>query len=48
MAYNMKIKDTPFNDTHELPLPKMSEIPFKPDFQTIDRIKTTMFGSYEF
>ncbi|WP_170134432.1 hypothetical protein [Desulfobacter hydrogenophilus] len=48
MAYNMKIKDTSFDDTHELPLPKMSEIPFKPDLQTIDRIKTTMFGSYEF
>ena len=46
MAYNMKIKDTPFNDTHELPLPKMPEIPFKPDLQTIDRIKTTMAGSY--
>ncbi len=44
-AYNMKIKDTPFNGTHELPLPKMPEIPFKPDLQTIDRIKTTMIGS---
>lgn len=48
MAYNMKIKDTPFNDTHELPLPQMPEIPFKPDLQTIDRIKTTMISSYEF
>lgn len=48
MAYNMKIKDTPFKDTYELPLPKMPEIPFKPDLQTIDRIKSSMFSSYEF
>ena len=45
MAYNMKLKDTPFNDTHELPLPKMPEIPFKPDLATINRIKKTMFCS---
>ena len=36
MAYNLGIKDTPFNDTHELHLPKGSEILFKPDLQTID------------
>jgi hypothetical protein len=36
MAYNLKIKNTPFNDTHELPLPKGSKMLFKPDFQTVD------------
>lgn len=46
MAYNMKLKDTPFNSTHALPLPRMPEIPFKPDLKTIDRIKTAMTGSY--
>jgi hypothetical protein len=44
MAYNMKLKDTPFNGTHALPLPRMPEIPFKPDLDTIDRIKTQMIG----
>nr|WP_320192333.1 ribonuclease H-like domain-containing protein [uncultured Desulfobacter sp.] len=47
-AYNMKIKNTPFNATHELPLPKMPQIPFKPDLQTIDRIKTTMIDAYDY
>lgn len=42
MAYNMKLKDTPFSRTHQLSLPKVPEIPFKPDVKTIDRIKTTM------
>jgi len=45
MAYNMKIKDTPFIDTHEIPLPKLPEIPFKPDLATIDRIKHSIFSS---
>ena len=48
MAYNMKIKDTPFKDTHALPLPKMPDIPFRPDLETIDRIKRATFRSYEF
>jgi hypothetical protein len=41
MAYNLRIKDTPFNETHELFLPKGSGIPCKPDLQTVDRMKTT-------
>lgn len=45
MAHNMKIKNTPFNGTHELPLPAMPEIPFKPDLPTIDRIKGALFGN---
>ena len=45
-AYNMKLKDTPFNATHALPTPKIPEIPFRPDLETIDRIKTAMIGSY--
>lgn len=43
MAYNMKLKNTPFNGTHQLPLPKMPDIPFKPHLQTIDRIKADMW-----
>ena len=45
-AYNMKLKETPFNATHVLPMPRIPEIPFKPDLKTIDRIKTAMIGSY--
>ena len=48
MAYNMKIKDTPFNKSHQLPLPIVPEIPFKPDLITIDRIKREVFRSSEF
>nr|WP_319493276.1 hypothetical protein [uncultured Desulfobacter sp.] len=42
----MKLKGTPFSTTHALPMPRMPEIPFKPDLKTIDRIKTAMIGSY--
>ncbi|MCG8553437.1 MAG: ribonuclease H-like domain-containing protein, partial [Desulfobacterales bacterium] len=45
-AYNMKLKDTPFRETHQLPLPKIPELPFKPDLQTIERIKGRMADSY--
>lgn len=47
MAYNMKIKDTPFYESHQLELPVRPEIPFKPDLATIDRLKTQIFGSSE-
>nr|WP_321398524.1 ribonuclease H-like domain-containing protein [uncultured Desulfobacter sp.] len=46
LAYNMKLKETPFSATHALPIPRIPEIPFKPDLETIDRIKTAMIGSY--
>ena len=39
MAHNMKIKDTPFYDSQQLPLPQVVDIPFKPDPGTIDQIK---------
>ena len=45
-AYNMKLKETPFKGTHTLPLPQIPEIPFKPDLDTIERIKTMMAGSF--
>jgi uncharacterized protein len=38
-AYNMKLKDTPFSRTHALPLPRIPDIPFKPDRATIERIR---------
>jgi len=39
IAYNMKIKDTPFMDSHCLDLPRYPNIPFKPNIETIVRIK---------
>jgi len=45
MAYNGKIKDTPFYESHQLSLPKRPEIPFKPDLETIDRIRREIFGA---
>lgn len=48
MAYNMKIKDTPFSASHGLPLPEIPHIPFKPNLATIDRVKSAMPSSYDF
>ena len=39
MAYNLKLKDTPFAGVNELPEPAMPEIPFEGDLETIERIK---------
>jgi len=38
LAYNLKLKDTPFIETNELPDPVLPEIPFKGDQETIERI----------
>ena len=40
MAYNLKLKDTPFHGIHDLPLPIAPEIPFKADLVTVDRVKS--------
>ena len=42
LVYNMKLKGTPFLQTHQLPIPLQSEVPFKADPKTIDRIKNTL------
>jgi uncharacterized protein YprB with RNaseH-like and TPR domain len=47
MAYNMKIEETPFYESHQIALPVRPEIPFKPDLATIDRLKTQIFRSSE-
>jgi uncharacterized protein YprB with RNaseH-like and TPR domain len=38
MAYNLKLRETPFHDTHQLPLPDPVRNPFEPDKETVDRI----------
>jgi hypothetical protein len=39
LAYNMKLKDTPFSQSHALPMPEIPDIPFKPDRPTIEKIR---------
>jgi hypothetical protein len=39
MAYNLKLKDTPFRGIHDLPLLIAPEIPFQADLATADRVK---------
>lgn len=38
MAYNLKLRDTPFALTHHLPLPRPAENLFEPDMATVKKI----------
>jgi hypothetical protein len=44
LAYNMKVKDTAFADTHRLPAPRSPKVPFKPHVPTIESIRRRLFG----
>jgi uncharacterized protein YprB with RNaseH-like and TPR domain len=44
MAYNMKLKETPFLETHTLPTPRPPVIPFQEDQQVIERIQHTAWS----
>jgi len=39
LAYNLKLRQTPFAGTHELAVPPPPEVPFQADAETIERIK---------
>lgn len=39
LAYNLKVAQTPFAETHRLALPELPELPFQPDVETIERIR---------
>ena len=39
LAYNLKLKDTPFVQINQLPDPVLPKIPFKGDPETIERIR---------
>lgn len=39
LAYNLKVKQTPFFASRCLPMPNQPEIPFEADLETIERIK---------
>ena len=44
LSYNLKLKETPFNESHQLAVPSSPRIPFQADLQTIDRIKRAIGG----
>jgi uncharacterized protein YprB with RNaseH-like and TPR domain len=44
LAYNLKIQQTPFAQSHRLPLPTPPEIPFRADVETIQRIKWEIYN----
>jgi len=48
MAYNLKIKETPFFKIHQISLPKAPKIPFKADIETIERIKRKFFSTVQY
>jgi hypothetical protein len=41
MAYNLKLKATPFARSHTLPLPECQANPFRPDEATVQRVRLT-------
>jgi uncharacterized protein YprB with RNaseH-like and TPR domain len=44
LSYNLKLKETPFVQSHQLPYPPALPIPFKANLETIERIKAA--GDY--
>jgi hypothetical protein len=43
-SYNLKLKGTPFNESHQLAVPSSPKLPFQADLETIDRIKRAIGG----
>ena len=39
LSYNLKLRETPFNETHQLDLASSPEIPFNADLETIEKVK---------
>jgi uncharacterized protein len=46
LAYNLKLRETPFNESHRLDLPSSPEIPFKADLKTIEKVKRQVMEDY--
>jgi uncharacterized protein len=44
LSYNLKLKETPFVQSHQIPFPNQPEIPFKADKETIARISYERFA----
>ena len=43
LAYNRKLRGTPFSRTHRLPVPAVPEIPYTADRETIERLKRSCY-----
>ena len=39
LSYNLKLKDTPFVQSHQLSFPSIPEVPFKADLETIEKLR---------
>jgi uncharacterized protein YprB with RNaseH-like and TPR domain len=44
LSYNLKLKETPFTESHQLDFPSSPAIPFKADLGTIERLKAEMMS----
>ena len=44
LTYNMKLKDTPFYQLHQLREPQQPDLPFEADRKTINRIREQIWG----
>ncbi|MBM4333756.1 MAG: hypothetical protein FJ117_21500 [Deltaproteobacteria bacterium] len=42
LSYNLKLKETPFAQSRQLPLSVNPEIPFRGDLETVERIRETI------
>jgi len=45
-AYNMKLRDTPFGQSHSFPLPVQPALPFKPDHGIIETLKSQFYSTF--
>lgn len=45
-AYNMKLRETPFAQTHDIPLPVQPAVPFNPDRETINTLKAQFYSTF--
>lgn len=46
LAYNEKLRDTPFHATHQMGPPQKPHLPYQPDRETIDRIRHGMMTTF--
>ena len=45
-SYNLKLKETSFNESHQVAAPSSPEIPFKADLETIEKVKRQVMENY--
>jgi len=48
LSYNLKVAQTPFAQTHKLPLPVPAQGPFSPDRATIEAVRARLYGMTPF